>query len=138
MPTREIVDRLQNAFNQQDAGAFAALHTAEAIAVDPQYAEPLHGRDAIRMDMEDFFTTFPDATATFSNVLEDGNTVAVEMMISGTNKGPVVTPQGALPATGRRAEMRAGVFLRLDESDLIAESRRYFDLAGLMQQLGVE
>jgi transposase len=98
MSTQETPKKTFEAFNRHDAAAFAALYTADAIASDPQYAEPLRGRAAIRKDIEDFFLTFPDVQATISNILANGDTTACEMEIRGTHRGPLVTPTGALPA----------------------------------------
>lgn len=138
MSVRETIEKMTDAFNRHDAEAFANLHTPDAVAIDPQYAEPLRGRDAIRKDVEDFFVSFPDVTSTLSTVVAEGEIGAVEFLMTGTNDGPIVMPDGNLPATGRKIEMRVGAFVTVDRDGLITESRRYFDLAGLMQQIGVE
>ena len=46
-------------------------------------------------------------------------------------------PAGEIPATNRPMEVRFAAFLRVTDQGLIAEERRYFDLAGMMQQLGL-
>jgi steroid delta-isomerase-like uncharacterized protein len=137
MSAEEIQKKQVDAINRHDANAFAALYAAGAIAHDPQYPEPLKGRDAIRRDIEDFFQAFPDLQARLVSVLASGDTVASEVELSGKHKGSLAGPTGAIPPTNRRIELRAATFERV-EGDLIAESRRYYDLAGLMQQLGVQ
>lgn len=137
MSAQDTLKKTVDAFNRHDANAFAALYAADAVAHDPQYPEPLRGREAIRKDMEDFFLTFPDIQARVVSVLASGDTVAGEMEVSGTHKGPIAGPTGTIPATNRRMEMRVGRFVRVDAQDLITECNRYFDMAGLMQQLGL-
>jgi hypothetical protein len=44
---------------------------------------------------------------------------------------------GDIPATGRSAEVKMAGFTRVDESGSIVEEHRYYDLAGLIDQLGV-
>lgn len=137
MSAQDIINKLIDAFNRHDANAFAALHAAKAVAYDPQYTDPLQGKEAIGKDIEDFFVTFPDVQATLTSILANDDTVACEMEMNGTNKGPIVTPTGEIPATDRRMEMRVALFVRFDDQGLITQSRRYFDMAGLMQQLGL-
>ncbi|GIV79916.1 MAG: hypothetical protein KatS3mg051_2121 [Anaerolineae bacterium] len=124
-----------DAFNRHDADAFAALYAPDAVVYDPQYAEPLQGREAIRKDMEDFFASFPDVQATLSNVLTSDDIVACEMELTGTNKGPILTPTGTLAATNRQFRMPGSRFAHVNEQGLITMERRYFDMAALMQQL---
>jgi len=134
---QQIVTKEMDAFNRHDADAFATLYTAEATAYDPQYPEPLKGREAVRKDIEDFFQAFPDVQATVLNTVVSEDSVAFEVHISGTHKGPLVTPTGSIPATNRRMEMRGGRFIRVDAQGKITECNRYYDLAGIMMQLGL-
>ncbi len=137
MSAQDTVKKAIDAVNRHDASAFAALYDAEAVALDPQYAEPLQGREAIRKDIEDFFLAFPDLQVKASNILASGDTIAFEVEMSGTHKGPIIIPGGIILATDQRMAMRGGRFIRLNEQNLITECRRYFDIAGLMQQLGL-
>lgn len=88
MPAQEMAKKALDAFNRHDAGAFAALYAADAVAPDPQYAEPLQGREAIRKDIEDFCQALPDVQArVIGDFLVNGDTVAFEAEITGTHKG---------------------------------------------------
>lgn len=139
MPAQDIAKRALDAFNRHDADAFAALYAEDAVAPDPQYAEPLRGRDAIRKDIEAFFQAFPDVQAkVVSDFLVNGDTVAFEVEITGTHTGPLVTPDGAIPATNRTVRLTGGRFLRVNGQGLVTDCRRYYDMAGIMQQLGLQ
>ena len=134
---QEIVTKAIDALNRHDADAFTALYATEATAYDPQYPEPLKGREAIQKDIEDFFQAFPDVQATVINAVVSGDTIAFEVEMSGTHQGPLVSPTGAIPATNRRMEMRGARFNRVDAEGRIMECNRYYDLAGIMMQLGL-
>lgn len=136
MSVEEIHRKQVDAINRHDANAFAALYATGAVAHDPLYAEPLKGRDAIRRDIEDFLQAFPDLQARLVRVLGSGDTVASEVELSGTHKGSLAGLTGTIPPTNRRVQLRVAAFDRV-EGDVIVESRRYYDLAGLMQQLGL-
>lgn len=137
MSVEDIQKKQVDAINRHDANAFAALYATRAIAHDPQYPEPLKGREAIRKDIEDFFQAFPDLQARLVSVLASGDTVASEVELSGTHKVSLASPTGAIPPTNRQVQLRVAGFDRV-EGDVITESRRYYDLAGLMQQLGLQ
>ena len=138
MSGADTARRVLDAFNQHDSAAFAAYYAPDATVRDPQYPEPLRGREAIRKDMDEFFRGFPDMRANLRGpILEDGQTVSFEASFVGTQQGPVPGPLGEIPATGKRVEMNGAIFVRLDNDGRIAEERRYYDLAGMLGQLGV-
>ena len=131
---QRIQDQL-SAFNEHDAAGFTAFYADDAVVVDPGYPEPLRGREAIEKDMSGFLTAMPDVRATVTNVLAAGDTVAIEMDVTGTQTGPLELPDGELPPTGRRVVQRFAAFSRFDEQGRIAEERRYYDLAAIQAQL---
>lgn len=137
MSAQDVVNKAIEAVNQHDANAFAALYDPEAVATDPQYSEPLYGREAIRRDIEDFFVAFPDLQATVSNTIVNGDTVAFEVELIGTHRGPIISPEGNIPATNQPVKLAGARFVRVNEKDMITECRRYYDMAGLVQQLGI-
>ena len=137
MATKFSVKEQVAALNRHDAEAFTAFYAPDALIHDPQHPEPLKGRDAIRQDIADFIGAFPDLVFTLKTAVESGDTVAFEGTGTGTQKGPMAGPAGEIPATNRPMEVRFAAFLRVNDQGLIAEERRYFDMAGMMQQLGM-
>ena len=123
------------AINRHDAGAFAALYAPNAVVQDPQYPQPLEGRDAIHKDISEFMRAFPDLRVELRSVIENGNGYASEGMFRGTHSGPLVTPDGERPPTGKLFEFGGSAFYTLDAQGRILEERRYYDLAGLLAQL---
>jgi steroid delta-isomerase-like uncharacterized protein len=63
----------------------------------------------------------------------DGRTFAFESICRGTNTGAV----GPVPATGRSFEFRLVSVGEVSEQGLVTAQRDYWDLAGLLAQLGV-
>lgn len=104
---------------------------------DPFSPEPLHGRDALRANAAVLTTAFPDLEVEYLERLVDRDSFAVEVALTGTHTDPLMTPNGDVPPTGRRMELRGSAFGRLDASGLVAEERRYFDAAVLLRQLGL-
>lgn len=125
-------------FNNRDAEAVAAVYAADAVVYDPLCPEPLRDRDAIGQDYAALFSSFPDIRTTILNVFVDGEAIAYEMRLSGTNQGPVITPTGKVPATHRRVVWPVAVFAEADAATLYREVRRYYDVTSLMEQLGLD
>jgi steroid delta-isomerase-like uncharacterized protein len=81
-------------------------------------------------------TAFPQLTVEVTNQLAEGERLASELILRGTHSGLLASAMGPIPATGKPVELRVAVFSTFREG-LIQRSRAYFDLAGLMRQLGV-
>jgi steroid delta-isomerase-like uncharacterized protein len=129
-------ERVQ-AFNQHDPDTFVAFYAEDATVFDPMYPQPLRGRDALRTDFGEFLTAFPDAQFEIGRVVASDDTVAFELIARGTNRGPIAFPTGQIPPTNRAIELPQAVFARLDDRGLVIEEHRYYDVGGLVEQLGL-
>jgi ketosteroid isomerase-like protein len=69
-------------------------------------------------------------------VAELDGTVYADGVFRGVNEGPMETPEGVLPATGRPLAMRFAIHLEV-ENELIARVRLYFDQLEFLGQLGL-
>ena len=61
----------------------------------------------------------------------------LEMLARGTNTGPMMTPEGEIPPTGKKVEFKAVWIGRISQEGLIEEDRSYYDTADFMKQLGL-
>jgi steroid delta-isomerase-like uncharacterized protein len=78
----------------------------------------------------------PDSRATLEAAHVSGNTVILELTWRGTHGGPLRTPAGEIPATGRTIEMRACQVVEVADGK-VRGIRHYFDMATMLTQLGV-
>lgn len=79
----------------------------------------------------------PDSKASFDGEVASGNTVVLEITWRGTHKGPLMTPNGEIPPTGKNIELRACQVVEV-ANDKVKSVRHYFDMGSLLRQLGVE
>ncbi len=135
---QELVQELVERFNGHDAAAFAAAYAPDATVHDPQHGEPLRGRDAIERDIADFFTSFPDIQNTVQVTLESDDVIATRSTMTATHGGPLAGPEGEIPPTGQPVRIEVAVFSRVNEDGQVTEEHRYYDLAGLVEQLAVK
>jgi steroid delta-isomerase-like uncharacterized protein len=133
----DLAKKWTDAFNRHDARAVAAYYAQDCVAYDPFYPEPLRGRAAVEKDAADFFRAFPDLHVEVTSIFEKGDRAAGEIKMTGTNSGPLATPMGEVPATGKRMDLRSALVGRINAENLIVEERRYYDTGTLMQQLGL-
>jgi steroid delta-isomerase-like uncharacterized protein len=133
----DLAKKWTDAFNKHDARAVAAHYAQDSVAYDPFYPEPLKGRAAIEKDAADFFRAFPDIHFEVINLFDKGDRAAGEVKMTGTNSGPLATPMGEVPATGKRIDLRGALVGRINAENLIVEERRYYDTGTMMKQLGL-
>jgi steroid delta-isomerase-like uncharacterized protein len=125
------------AINAHDSARFAAFYSSDAVVRDPQYPEELQGRAAVENDSSVFFSAFPDLRAEVTCTVVDRSTLAAEMTFTGTHTRPLALPSGEVPPTGRSLRFEMAVFTRIDDHGLIVDERRYYDVAGQLEQLGL-
>jgi steroid delta-isomerase-like uncharacterized protein len=80
---------------------------------------------------------FPDAAGTVTSAVASGDMAALEVTWQGTHTGPLETPEGTIPASGKRQETPAAIVFTF-EGGKIKESRQYFDSMTLLKQIGAQ
>jgi steroid delta-isomerase-like uncharacterized protein len=132
---QDLVGRFYGAFNRNDMDAAEACFTPDVTVVAPGAGE-MRGVAAWRAYAETFKQAAPDAELRLRSAVEGGDRIAVEGTFAGTFTGPLQTPQGEAPPTGKAfAVDYVDVFTV--RSDRIAANRVYYDQLELLTQLGL-
>jgi steroid delta-isomerase-like uncharacterized protein len=121
----------------RDPAMWAAMFTDDARYSIPDAPEPVRGREALDAMASMFFTAFPDMEFEVRRVIEQGNVVVLEAATMGTFTGPMATPEGEVPPTGRSYVAPLVAICELTDTGLIAECREYYDPAGFAAQIGL-
>jgi steroid delta-isomerase-like uncharacterized protein len=130
----EVVRRYDEAFNAQDADARAAQQTRDIEVVLPG-GMTLRGPEQVAAVLESFWTALPDVKISSENEIAAEDTVVTEGVLSGTHTGVFQTPQGEIPASGNRVELRYVSVKKIREGK-VAHENLYFDQLEFLQQLG--
>jgi steroid delta-isomerase-like uncharacterized protein len=130
---REHVD----AFNSGDWERLQAGFTADARYNELGTQRKTEGPEKIVELFKGWKTAFPDAAGTVTSAACSGNTAALEVMWKGTHTGPLETPMGTIPASGKRQETPAAIFFTFEGSK-IKQNRQYFDSMTLLKQIGAQ
>jgi len=131
----KVADKIVKAYTSMDPVAVANLYAEDAVVNEA--GEVIQGRKAIQEHIEGFLRTFPDLKFEFLTILPSGNHIAFEMAVSGTNTGPMLSPEGEIPPTGKKVEFKVVWIGRISPDGLIEEDRTYYDTANVMRQLGL-
>ena len=134
---KKLVEKLQKAWDDLDMNALVQNYAEDAVMYMPGEPEPVRGRQAIAKNQEAFLRAMPDFKLKLTLVLIEGNHIAFEGVVKGTFTGPLITPEGEIPPTGRSAKLGFVFISRVNDDGLIEEDRTYYDNLDFMKQLGV-
>ncbi|MGH8992968.1 MAG: ester cyclase [Acidimicrobiia bacterium] len=132
----DLATAIIEAFNDADWDRMRSVCSPDIV-----YQETGTGRDI--QGVEDYLDLartwrqgFPDVTGKINTALADGGTVALDITWTGTNTGPLITPAGEIPATGKPMQVVSTVWFQV-AGDRVEEVRNHLDLAGMLGQLGL-
>jgi predicted ester cyclase len=80
--------------------------------------------------------SFPGIQFVITNVIESGDSVAVEYRVHAVHKGPLEAPSGTIPATDRTIDFAGAEFFEIHRGKIVTE-RNYVDSLELVRQLGL-
>jgi steroid delta-isomerase-like uncharacterized protein len=123
---RTFAQRYAEAWCSQDPETVAAFF-AERCSISINNGPPAVGRAAIAKEAQAFMTTFPDMVVTMDKVVHDEEGTKFHWTLTGTNTGPC--------GTGKRVRISGYELWKIDNDELIAESKGHFDSAEYERQL---
>ena len=124
------------AYGRKDWAAVKASITPDFVYDEVATHRRVQGVEQVTALWQGWATALPDSTATFQNAVLSGDTVVLEVTWTGTHTGPLQTPTGSLAPTGKPITLRACQVFQI-AGGKAQSMRQYFDMATLMQQLGV-
>jgi predicted ester cyclase len=96
-----------------------------------------HGAAEFQAMCEGWWSAFPDLKHEVVNQIELGDTYVCELVMIGTHTGTMRTPNGDIPATGKKIKMTSCDYVKLDKEGRIVSWHAYPDMVGMLAQLGV-
>ena len=124
------------AFNRADWDALRELCSPSVVYTETGTGLRLEGMDACDAAWHAWRTAMPDLNGTVLRTLEEGDVAAIEVAWTGTQTGPLATPDGEIPATGRRIEIRSTQWVTARDGHTQVIDH-HLDVMGIMAQLGV-
>jgi len=102
----KLIRKLYSVAESQDAKAFTELFADDGYFWDVSAGTKYYGED-IGKTVDVYATAFPDMHRELYElyVLDDENTVVVELSLNGTHKGPLQFSSGTIDPTGKKIEV---------------------------------
>lgn len=129
---RDVILKHIEAMNDRNSDADPWAADAQMVAPGSQAS----GRDEVLSFLGVFQEAFPDLRLEVEKLLGDGPAAAAEGVLTGTHDGVLHTPDGDIPPTGRRVELRWAAVYATDEDTLKSE-HLFFDQMDFLGQLGL-
>jgi predicted ester cyclase len=126
---RDFVMRVQNGGEIEAAGEY--IDDACTDHTGPPDLPP--GIEGAKLIFRMIRAGFPDHDAVIHHQVAEGDMVATYKSFTGTHQGEFL----GVPPTGRRATIRVMDFVRVRDGKIV-DHWNVLDIAGLMQQLGVQ
>jgi steroid delta-isomerase-like uncharacterized protein len=132
----DVLQGLADAFNSRDFDRARTLLADDVVFVDYAMEATIDGADGFLEYANGFATAFSDMRLEALSYVGDDARAAGEFVGRGTHDGPLQTPMGEVPPTGRQlnapfvwyADVRDGKIARLAD---------YYNAATFMSQLGL-
>jgi steroid delta-isomerase-like uncharacterized protein len=127
----ETIKRAHQCYNTRDL-----KQCVDQFADGGVYRDLPRGKDWPKAEFMDFLEGwahgFSDSQTADEKYIDAGDTVVVEFNVHGTNDGRL----GDIPATHKKIEMPYCEVVRFDQQGKIESVTAYYDLLGMMAQLG--
>jgi steroid delta-isomerase-like uncharacterized protein len=124
------------AYNSGDWDRLKGSFAADAVYDEVGTRRRLQGPEEILRANQGWKQAFPDSKGSVTGAFADDGDVTLEITWAGTHTGPLESPQGTIPPSGKQFEVRACQVVKV-EQDKIKENHHYFDMVSLLDQLGV-
>ena len=123
-------------FNAQDWAGLLDLVTEDFELEDVALGVSWHGKEGWREWLVAWAVSMPDAMTRVDSITVQGDRIVTEHTGGGTHTGPLQTPAGTIPATGKTLQLRFAEIFEMRDGK-IKTMRAYWDTATLMRQLGL-
>jgi steroid delta-isomerase-like uncharacterized protein len=131
----EVVRGLYEAFNRRDLAGWLGPFARDATWHEIPSGEVFDVPEGLTLYYERFASAFPDGQCTDVRIREGDGFVVAEFTGSGTNTGPLVTPEGELPPSGKRIDIPFCDVHLLDDGRIV-RTHRYWDTGTFAAQMG--
>lgn len=133
---KQVLERNITAVNSRDIDGYLGNQCPDVQFVLPG-GITLEGREQVKEYTQAIWAAFPDGALAFGEQICTEEGVATEVVFTGTQTGPMPTPGGLLPPTGKRVTLRSVSMLRIKDG-MVASERVYLDQLEMLTQLGFQ
>jgi len=134
-PCVQLAEDVITAFNAADWAQLRATIAPNVVYTETGTQRRVENVEDYLQLLQGWKQAIPDARGTVHKAVSQGNTVVLELTWVGTQTGPMQTPNGILPASGKEIRVPAAAWFTFD-GEMVQEVHHYLDVLTLLQQLG--
>jgi len=138
---KQLMTTLDDAWNSQDWDTFNKRHHEEVAVYWPGQPDPTKGQHAHQEEAEQFFKTFPDnrvGNRPYQVLFGEGDWTCSISIFTGTMTGPMPGPDGKdIQPTNKKFEVEFCTVAHWNDKGEIVQEKLFYDLLGLMKQIGL-
>jgi steroid delta-isomerase-like uncharacterized protein len=124
--------QIEELWNKGNLDAADECFTSEFVGHDPASPEEIRGPEGFKQNVAAVRAAFPEFHVQIVDQVAEGERVVTRYVTTGTQEGELT----GIPPTGKRVDVD-GMGIDYFSGGKIAESWEYYDVMGIMQQLGV-
>jgi steroid delta-isomerase-like uncharacterized protein len=136
MEAASVASELMESFNKSDWDRFTALCSPDIVYEEKGSNRTSKGIDGILDVAKGWKAAFPNIQGRIWTSAGAGNIALLEITWTGSNEGPLETPAGTVPATGKAVEFDDAQVYTV-ENGLVTSMRNYGDFLTMLTQLGI-
>jgi steroid delta-isomerase-like uncharacterized protein len=131
---RDLAEAHVRAFNERAWSRAAEIYAPDLVFVEP--GGTIRGIDGFLGHGQGFVAAFPDSQMEVTALIDSGGHAVAEGVYCGTHTGPLATPQGEVPPTGRALRLPICLVFEVT-AGRIASNHAYYDQMTFAAQLGL-
>jgi len=131
----QLAEAVIDAFNRADWGQIRTTIAPAVIYTETGTQRRVENWEDYLQLLQGWKEAIPDARGSVLKVISQGNTAVQEVIWEGTQTGPLPTPAGILPPSGKAIHVPAAICYTVDNG-LVQEVHHYLDVLLMLQQLG--
>ena len=131
-----ILDDIIASFNQGDLDRLRGLVDPDVVYQETGTGRRVQGVDAYVDLLAAWRRGLPDVNGTSTARLTGPDRAAIEVTWTATHTGPLATPDGDIPPTGKPFEIDASIWCAF-EGDTVVEIHNHLDVLSMLKQLGL-
>jgi steroid delta-isomerase-like uncharacterized protein len=124
--------QIEELWNKGNLDFAEECFTPDYVSHDPASPEEIRGPEGFKQNVAAVRAAFPDFRMEIVDQVAEGEKVVTRYVATGTQEGELA----GIPPTGKRVEV-PGMGIDYYSDGKIRESWEYYDVMGMMQQLGV-
>lgn len=128
-----LLDKVLEMWNKPNLALIPELYTADTVATSSSTPVPYVGHEGIRKWVENTLIMLPDMKMTFDEIVVQGDKIATIWTMTGTNSGPMQTPGGPIPPSGKPVRITGLAIDYLRDGKFVKEIVSFNTLEMLMQ-----